>query len=91
MPNPISTSADQIVEKYRILSDATVIGEYGSNFKLEYQTLNATRCAILEVEACIAEMVLLGDKVGDIHIGFYGEDRIKELELIKAELKSRIV
>lgn len=78
MPNTIKTSADKIVEKHHSQSIKT-------------DSKDSIVHAILEVEACIAEMVLLGDKVGDIHIGFYGEDRIKELELLKQELKSRIV
>ena len=92
MSNSDKTSADKIVEKYfDEICHHSEKGKLCRDLQTVWAEPMAIKLAILEVEACIAEMVLLGDKVGGIHIGYYDEDRIKELELIKSELKSRIV
>lgn len=85
MPNTIKTSADQIVEKYR-----PYVSEYNERTDTETGLDNATRCAILEVEACI-DTLRRFSIYWDLLLGSWHMDEMDKLELLKQELKSRIV
>jgi len=88
MPNPIKTSADQIVEKYKPYAMDSDRGNYSIDYDPQIHTEESTRCAILEVEACIE----LLEKMTHVTSNPRGiEFEIEMQNQILSELKSRIV
>lgn len=83
MPNPIKTSADKIVEKYRYYASSVPRSTDPFWHPILAENHNATKCAILEVEACIQLLEPF------YKLGYRNEHH--QLNQTLQELKSRIV